>query len=159
MEKVVTHNPPSDPRVVANRPVGTVKEAVVDAIGSGTVSHLPPHLPPSGLSYHALLMPSLTENFSYTVLESLQAGIPVLISDQTPWRDLEAQGIGWDFSLSDSGRWLQALEQLSGQSSEADAEQAHRALKYAREWGADYSRKAATLFFTQSHEATERSIQ
>jgi len=106
-----------------------------------------------------MLMPSLTENFSYTVLESLQAGIPVLISDQTPWRDLEAQGIGWDFSLSDSGRWLQALEQLSGQSSEADAEQAHRALKYAREWGADYSRKAATLFFTQSHEATERSIQ
>ena len=121
------------------------------------VSSLIPQV--SGLSYHALLMPSLTENFSYTVLESLQAGIPVLISDQTPWRDLEAQGIGWDFSLSDSGRWLQALEQLSGQSSEADAEQAHRALKYAREWGADYSRKAATLFFTQSHEATERSIQ
>jgi glycosyltransferase involved in cell wall biosynthesis len=121
------------------------------------VSSLIPQV--SGLSYHALLMPSLTENFSYTVLESLQAGIPVLISDQTPWRDLEAQGIGGDLPLEDLSAWAAALEQLSGQSSAADAEQAHRALKYAREWGADYSRKAATLFFTQSHEATERSIQ
>ena len=68
--------------------------------------------PPSGLSYHALLMPSLTENFSYTVLESLQAGIPVLISDQTPWRDLEAQGIGWDLSLENREPWLVVLSSI-----------------------------------------------
>ncbi len=67
---------------------------------------------PSGLSYHALLMPSLTENFSYTVLESLQAGIPLLISDQTPWRDLEAQGIGWDLSLENREPWLVVLSSI-----------------------------------------------
>ena len=125
---------------------------------SGLSSQLPPSSsspPPqvsslipqvSGLPYHALLMPSLTENFSYTVLESLQAGIPVLISDQTPWRGLEAQEIGWDFSLSDSGRWLQALEQLSHQALAERLEQSQRALGYAQEWGADYSQKAAMLF-------------
>ena len=79
---------------------------------SASLSHLPPHLSQvsslipqvSGLSYHALLMPSLTENFSYTVLESLQAGIPVLISDQTPWRDLQSQRSRLGFALGRSQR-------------------------------------------------------
>jgi len=74
------------------------------------VSSLIPQV--SGLSYHAMLMPSRTENFSYTVLESLQAGIPVLISDQTPWRDLEAQGIGWDLSLENREPWLVVLSSI-----------------------------------------------
>jgi glycosyltransferase involved in cell wall biosynthesis len=111
---------------------------------SSQVSSLIP--PPSGLSYHALLMPSRTENFSYTVLESLQAGIPVLISDQTPWRDLQSQRVGWDLPLEDLSAWAAALEQLSHQALAERLEQSQRALGYAQEWGADYSQKAAMLF-------------
>jgi glycosyltransferase involved in cell wall biosynthesis len=111
---------------------------------SSQVSSLIPQV--SGLSYHALLMPSLTENFSYTVLESLQAGIPVLISDQTPWRDLQSQRVGWDLPLEDLSTWAAALEQLSHQALAERLEQSQRALGYAQEWGADYSRKAAMLF-------------
>ena len=74
------------------------------------VSSLIPQV--SGLSYHALLMPSLTENFSYTVLESLQAGIPVLISDQTPWRDLQSQRVGWDLPLENREPWLVVLSSI-----------------------------------------------
>ena len=108
------------------------------------VSSLIPQV--SGLSYHALLMPSLTENFSYTVLESLQAGIPVLISDQTPWRDLQSQRVGWDLPLEDLSTWAAALEQLSHQALAERLEQSQRALGYAEEWGANYSQKAAMLF-------------
>ena len=108
------------------------------------VSSLIPQV--SGLSYHALLMPSLTENFSYTVLESLQAGIPVLISDQTPWRDLQSQRVGWDLPLEDLSTWAAALEQLSHQALAERLEQSQRALGYAQEWGANYSQKAAMLF-------------
>jgi len=32
--------------------------------------------------------PTLGENFGHVILEALCAGCPVLISDQTPWRDL-----------------------------------------------------------------------
>ena len=124
---------------------------------SSQVSGLPPSssslIPPpfitplgAGLSYHALLMPSRTENFSYTVLESLQAGIPVLISDQTPWLDLQSQRVGWDLPLEDLSAWAAALEQLSHQALAERLEQSQRALGYAQEWGADYSRKAAMLF-------------
>ena len=108
------------------------------------VSSLTPQV--SGLSYHALLMPSLTENFSYTVLESLQVGIPVLISDQTPWRGLQADGVGWDLPLEDLSAWAAALEQLSHQALAERLEQSQRALGYAQEWGANYSQKAAMLF-------------
>ena len=105
--------------------------------------------PPSILRYHALLMPSLTENFSYTVLESLQAGIPVLISDQTPWRDLQSQGVGWDLSLEDPDRWLQALEDLVSLSYKIDHVSNPRSevvRKFASAWGKAYQSKVSQLF-------------
>ena len=103
-------------------------------------------LTPHSSRYHAMLMPSLTENFSYTVLESWQAGIPVLISDQTPWRGLEAKGVGWDLSLEAPDQWLQAVEQLSAQPASAQLAQSQRASAHAAQWGTEYARKAATLF-------------
>jgi len=108
------------------------------------VSSLIPQV--SGLSYHALLMPSLTENFSYTVLESLQAGIPVLISDQTPWRDLEAQGIGWDLSLDLGDPWLHALESMSEEPISARITQSKGIRRYARSWAVSYLSVANSLF-------------
>jgi glycosyltransferase involved in cell wall biosynthesis len=96
-----------------------------------------------------MLMPSLTENFSYTVLESLQAGIPVLISDQTPWRDLQSQGVGWDLSLEDPDRWLQALEDLLCLSSEIDHVRNRRSdaiRQFASAWGEAYQSKISQLF-------------
>lgn len=50
-------------------------------------------------NYHALFMPTRGENFGHVILESLSAGRPVLISDQTPWRDLEVDKCGWDLNL------------------------------------------------------------
>jgi glycosyltransferase involved in cell wall biosynthesis len=49
-----------------------------------------------------LLLPSKGENFGHVILESFMASRPVLISDQTPWKDLRAKGAGADFSLTDS---------------------------------------------------------
>lgn len=96
--------------------------------------------------YKAMLMPSRTENFSYTILESLQAGIPVLVSDQTPWRDLFAKGVGWDLSLEALDPWRQALEALLRQSSVQELERQQSALKFAKEWVVAYARKATKLF-------------
>jgi len=44
--------------------------------------------------------PTLGENFGHVILEALCAGCPILISDQTPWQDLEEKGVGWDLPLS-----------------------------------------------------------
>ena len=45
-------------------------------------------------------LPTHGENFGHVIVEALAAGCPILISDQTPWRDLEKEGVGWDLPLS-----------------------------------------------------------
>ena len=45
-------------------------------------------------------LPTLGENFGHVILEAFCAGCPILISDQTPWRDLEEKGVGWDLPLN-----------------------------------------------------------
>jgi len=51
--------------------------------------------------HHFFLFPTRGENYGHVVIESLAAGCPVIMSDQTPWRDLEQNGAGWDIPLAD----------------------------------------------------------
>jgi glycosyltransferase involved in cell wall biosynthesis len=60
--------------------------------------------------YHFQLLPTLGENFGYVIIEGLAAGCPILISDQTPWRELSKKGAGWDLPLGDRGQWRQAIQ-------------------------------------------------
>ncbi len=62
--------------------------------------------------YHALFMPSQGENFGHTMAEALAAGLPLLISDRTPWRGLEAAKAGWDLSLDRPGDFHRAVQEL-----------------------------------------------
>jgi glycosyltransferase involved in cell wall biosynthesis len=45
------------------------------------------------------LFPTRGENYGHVIAESLAVGTPVLISDRTPWRNLESAGVGWDLPL------------------------------------------------------------
>jgi glycosyltransferase involved in cell wall biosynthesis len=60
--------------------------------------------------YDLLLFPTRGENFGHVVLEALLAALPVLISDRTPWRGLEACGAGWDLPLERPDLFLRAIE-------------------------------------------------
>jgi glycosyltransferase involved in cell wall biosynthesis len=60
-----------------------------------------------------LLFPTLGENFGHVIAESLMSGCPVLISDRTPWRNLEMEQVGWDLSLDDPQRFADVIEQYS----------------------------------------------
>lgn len=64
--------------------------------------------------HHLLVLPTRGENFGHAIFESLAAARPVLISDQTPWRDLAAHNAGWDLPLSDSGKFADVIEKLAG---------------------------------------------
>ena len=61
--------------------------------------------------HHLFLFPTLGENFGHVIIESLTAGCPVIISDQTPWRDLEKEGAGWDLPLGKSELFQKAIQQ------------------------------------------------
>lgn len=63
------------------------------------------------LSRHdVFLFPTRSENFGHVIFEALAAGVPVLVSDQTPWHDLEARGSGWVRSLDDPQGFVDVLE-------------------------------------------------
>jgi len=66
------------------------------------------------LSAHdLLLLPTRGENFGHVIVEAWLAGVPVLISDQTPWRGLEQKGVGWDLPLESAERFAEVIEQVA----------------------------------------------
>ncbi len=62
--------------------------------------------------HHALLMPSVGENFGHTMLEGLSHGLPLVISDRTPWRGLQEAGAGWDLPLDRPKAFTAAIQAL-----------------------------------------------
>ena len=60
--------------------------------------------------HNLFFLPTLGENYGHAILEALIAGCPVLISDQTPWRDLEKKGIGWDLPLEHPEKFQDVLQ-------------------------------------------------
>ena len=61
--------------------------------------------------YHFMLFPTKGESFSHSIVDSWNSGCPVLISDQTPWLDLEYKSIGWNFDLRDSISLIDSINQ------------------------------------------------
>jgi glycosyltransferase involved in cell wall biosynthesis len=66
------------------------------------------------LSNHIFALPTRGENFGHAIFEALAAGRPVLVSDQTPWRGLEASKAGWDLPIDDPVSWQSVLRKVAG---------------------------------------------
>ncbi len=74
------------------------------------------------LSKHNLFfLPTLGENYGHVIIEALQAGLPVLISDQTPWRNLEVMGIGRDAPLDAPAAFADFIETVATMSDKEHA--------------------------------------
>ncbi len=85
------------------------------------------------LSRHDLFFfPTRGENFGHVIHEALRAGLPTLISDQTPWRDLATQGVGWVIPLQDVQGYVDAIEEVAGWSPEQSRQCSERARRYAK---------------------------
>jgi len=52
--------------------------------------------------YHFFLLPTWGENFGHAISESLCHSTPVIISDRTPWKELEKEKAGWDLALNET---------------------------------------------------------
>lgn len=84
------------------------------------------------LAEHDLFfLPTRGENFGHVIHEAMRAGLPVLISDQTPWRDLERLEVGWALPLSDAGAFAEVIEEVSSWGLERLAEWRRNAREHA----------------------------
>lgn len=77
-------------------------------------SVLKPEMISSTISeYHALFLPTQTENFGHIIVETLQNGRPVIISNQTPWKDLQNVNCGFDIALDNRIKFVEAIQKLA----------------------------------------------
>jgi glycosyltransferase involved in cell wall biosynthesis len=76
------------------------------------------------------VLPSFSENFGMVVAESLAHGVPVVVSNQTPWGEIEAKGCG-RFVANDADSLRSAIDELG-----------HRDLATAGEKGRQWMRES-----------------
>ena len=68
--------------------------------------------------YDAFLFPTLGENYGHVIAESLSSGCIPVISDTTPWLDLDEKGCGYVCPLEDKQAYAKALDELAAMSEE-----------------------------------------
>jgi glycosyltransferase involved in cell wall biosynthesis len=64
-------------------------------------------------TYDMFFLPTLGENYGHVFVEAFAAGAVVLVSDQTPWRNLKELNVGWDISLDKPDGFKSAIEEYS----------------------------------------------
>lgn len=84
--------------------------------------------------HHIFALPTRGENFGHAIFEALVLGKPVLISDQTPWRDLQRSGAGWDLPLDDPQGFVRAIEEIAGLDQDVYAGRSKAARRFAEEY-------------------------
>lgn len=96
-------------------------------------------------SYDLFILPTIGENFGHVCIESLAAGCPLVISDQTPWRDLEEYGIGWDLALDNAAAWSSLIQRCVDMDNAEYSTMSRAARSYAERWLADPSVESTNL--------------
>lgn len=91
-------------------------------------------LPQVIAQHHIFALPTRGENFGHAIFEALSAGRPVLISDQTPWRNLKSAKAGWDLGLDDRNNFIEALQQAANWDQQAFNEWSIAAWQHAAEF-------------------------
>lgn len=101
----------------------------LDVTVHGDVPH--PKVRETLARHDMLFLPTLGENFGHVIFESLAAGVPVLISDRTPWRDLKERGAGWARPLDSPDDFVRIIEAVAASSTQDHATMRVAAHRYA----------------------------
>lgn len=85
-------------------------------------------------SYHFMFMPTTGENFGHIILQSLSAGCPVIISDKTPWKQLQRKKCGWDISLNNMNEFVKIIDFVANMDQSDYDKMSQAAFDYAQQY-------------------------
>lgn len=63
--------------------------------------------------YDAMILPTRSENYGQSIAESLLALCPVIISDQTPWTDINSYRAGWAIPINQNSDYVAAIQTIT----------------------------------------------
>lgn len=97
--------------------------------------------------YHFFYLTSWGENFGHSISEAMHSGLPVIISDKTPWQNLESMHVGWVKPL-DPAPFAEVLKHALDMQQAEYQLWSSGALNYAQRVSADPERikRASELF-------------
>lgn len=113
----------------------------------------PVDLPPFYSGADFFITTTSGENFGHAIIEALAHGCPVIISDQTPWNDLEAAGAGWVVPLQNTKKWEEVLLQAMEMPAEEYRKMSERAIGYVRyKFDFEDIKESYVRMFSRGHE-------
>lgn len=84
-------------------------------------------------NYHLSILLTFNENYGHSIVESMAAGCPVLLSDQTIWKNLKNKNAGWDIPLKNQDQILEAVIESCNWDQDNFNTMSNGALNFARE--------------------------
>lgn len=84
--------------------------------------------------YDYFVLLSEGENFGHAILEAFMAGCPVIISDQTPWKELQSKGVGWDVNVKNKINVKSVFEKAIQMSNEDYQLYSKRAKQFSKDF-------------------------
>lgn len=99
---------------------------------------------------HIFYLPTRGENFGHAIAEGLSAGLPALISNATPWRNLSSAGAGFDLPI-DKTEFAKAFDFFWNMNSEDYSKIRLSARDYVREMAnkQEHINQLQSLFFKE----------
>ncbi|MGJ1224646.1 glycosyltransferase [Sphingobacterium siyangense] len=100
--------------------------------------------------YDFYILPTLGENFGQSIADSFSIGLPVIISDKTPWRNLQMENVGWDLPL-DINYFVKIIEECTEMNFDQYSIMQNNCLQYAEQFLNNQSliEKYVKLFSTE----------
>ena len=89
-------------------------------------------------NYDCFIFPTMSENYGHVIAESLSAGCPVLVSDQTPWDFNGHVDAGAAIPLVSEEPWVKAIQQIIDDSEETLRQKRVAAVSYFKQ-SSDFS--------------------
>ncbi len=74
---------------------------------------IPNQVMPLIKEHHLYCLPTQGENFGHSIFESFMIGRPVLISNKTPWLNLNKKNAGWEVDIIQSNSFVPFIEEAT----------------------------------------------
>lgn len=98
---------------------------------------------------HFFVLPTLNENFGYVFIEALAAGCPLLVSENTVWKDIDQSEVGWQIPLDNTAGWIEQINNCVEMDGPRFEQMSANARNYALNWLGD----------TKTEQATDRVLE